>query len=552
MIKRVINKILKSINNLPAQYKVALARILTGIIDSINLLNNEISKRPDSAEWNSNTKEIQFKCNGVVLPNMTISGANFIKDGMVDSVELQDDNLVITFNTDAGKSPISIPLKDISIEPLVEITYSELKTLRDNSQLTPGMQYRITDYQCTTTQEDTRSAGHQFDIIVIADDVNKLNENARACLHEGDTYFSTAGSKLEAWELKYSLDNDINKFAWADSINGKGVIYWMKDERYNECSYDFKNIQFKRYAITNIINTYPKTPTQILNKLNTLKYSQSGKYYSHQSSNIVLTYYDSSTPYTITLVVDSNNFNWYYTFNEQLNNNNNNNNNNTIIFNKENSNRLLLLNIVIINNAYKNYICINGKANTTFNSCVNSTIYSLYNCILDLNNCRILNNFYNNIGFDNLNNIYDYITSSIICGGNIDIKNCDNLFLGNALNNIKLIRSSYIIIGYSCNNIIIVNSIRININNYKNNITINNSDTITFEKEYMFDIIIEHNNNINITSAQTTSYSNKIQNIKINGGTNVTTTPKTISHDTVNDTFQTVYKNVNSKEVIVE
>lgn len=32
---------------------------------------------------------------------------------------------------------------------------------------------------------------------------------------------------------------------------GKGVIYYMKDEWNNECPYDFKNIQFKRYQLKN-------------------------------------------------------------------------------------------------------------------------------------------------------------------------------------------------------------------------------------------------------------------------------------------------------------
>ena len=100
------------------------------------------------------------------------------------------------------------------------ITYSALKTLRNNSQLVKGKQYRITDYECTTITANTSSAGHQFDIIVVADDVNKLNENARACLHSGDTYFS--GCKLDAWELKYCLDNDGNRFAWAD---GDGFVF---------------------------------------------------------------------------------------------------------------------------------------------------------------------------------------------------------------------------------------------------------------------------------------------------------------------------------------
>lgn len=40
---------------------------------------------------------------------------------------------------------------------MVSITYSELKALRDNSQLVPGTQYRITNYECTTCQPDTRA-----------------------------------------------------------------------------------------------------------------------------------------------------------------------------------------------------------------------------------------------------------------------------------------------------------------------------------------------------------------------------------------------------------
>lgn len=95
-----------------------------------------------------------------------------------------------------------------------KILYAELKELRDNGKLIPGMQYRITDYQCTTTEKDTRSAGHQFDIIVTADDEKTLNENVRAVQHEGDEYF--LNSNLAAWELKYCLDNNTERFAWAN------------------------------------------------------------------------------------------------------------------------------------------------------------------------------------------------------------------------------------------------------------------------------------------------------------------------------------------------
>ena len=144
---------------------------------------------------------------------------------------------------------------------IIPIQYSNLVTLVTNSKLVPGQQYRITDYITTTTQSDTQSANHAFDIIVTADDVNKLNENARAIQHSGDTYFN--GQNLNAWQLKYSLTNDTDHFAWADTTNGKGVIYWMKDEYDNECGYDFKNIQMKYYKITattttstGLVNTY--------------------------------------------------------------------------------------------------------------------------------------------------------------------------------------------------------------------------------------------------------------------------------------------------------
>ena len=131
-----------------------------------------------------------------------------------------------------------------SAQLAVSITYAALKALRDGGNLVPGTWYRITDYVCTTTQDNTQSANHAFDIIVRADDASHLNENGYAAHHTGDTYFATC--KLEAWELKYSLDNDTNRFAWADEENGKGVIFYMKDEWGNIAPFDFKNMLFTR------------------------------------------------------------------------------------------------------------------------------------------------------------------------------------------------------------------------------------------------------------------------------------------------------------------
>lgn len=261
---------------------------------------------------------------------------------------------------------------------LVEITYLELKKLRNSSKLIPGIRYRITDYNTTTVQENTMSVNNPFDIIVTAINTNTLSEDAKVsysnrdeeiitsrvytwkdinnwisgggnnipseissvtdvlshqlgttsyaadeyvrvefvgddqysnpikalgvALYQNGTlidveygpkkayymripssgsyalYFYACGvnsdlslgqcgvvidkcskipyyykNMLNDWDIKYCLDNDTERFAWADRINGKGVIHYMKDEFGNEAYYDFKNIKFN----CSVFENYP-------------------------------------------------------------------------------------------------------------------------------------------------------------------------------------------------------------------------------------------------------------------------------------------------------
>ena len=179
-------------------------------IDSLEMYKSDI-------RWN------EYKLVGIVFENEKIISGQNIK----------------TIN---GKSILGEG--DITTATIDEITYSELKSLRDSSQLSPGQSYRIIDYVTTVAQDGAKSAGHQFDIIVTADSKKSLNENARACLHSDDAYFSKLATKLESWKIWYCLDNDTSRFSWADELQGKGVIYRMIDEYGNEAPYDFKNILF--------------------------------------------------------------------------------------------------------------------------------------------------------------------------------------------------------------------------------------------------------------------------------------------------------------------
>lgn len=227
---------------------------------------------------------------------------NEVEIATKEELSSKQDSLVSGENIKTVNGSSILGSGNLEIKDIIEIAWADLKALRDNSQLRPGKFYRITDYQCTTAQTDTSSAGHQFDIIVFAISESVLDENGYAALHENDTYF--ANSKLSAWRLKYCLDNDTDRFIWADSANGKGVIYWLKDEFDNECGYDFKNILFKRYNVA-IKSSYANNA--IFYKGFEGMYVGTKAYDDAQGREIVI-----PISYTIP---DENDFIWAYTFN---------------------------------------------------------------------------------------------------------------------------------------------------------------------------------------------------------------------------------------------
>ena len=80
---------------------------------SYNDLNNtpDLTHFFDDAVYDSSTKKINFKHGDQVVA--FIDATDFIKDGMVESVVIEDGYVVITFNTDAGKEEIRIDITDI-------------------------------------------------------------------------------------------------------------------------------------------------------------------------------------------------------------------------------------------------------------------------------------------------------------------------------------------------------------------------------------------------------------------------------------------------------
>lgn len=82
---------------------------------------------------------------------------------------------------------------------------------------------------------------------------------------------------MNAWELKYCLDNDKDLFDWAET-DGRGVIYWLKDEFGNEAPYDFKNAMFRRYQVSGVSNS-------LLNAFRNQYVAQDGYYAISRNNN---------------------------------------------------------------------------------------------------------------------------------------------------------------------------------------------------------------------------------------------------------------------------
>lgn len=66
----------------------------------------------NSVEYDSSAKRINFKDKTNTVVGY-VDASDFVKDGMVEDVRIENGRLVIDFNTDAGITDISIPLTDI-------------------------------------------------------------------------------------------------------------------------------------------------------------------------------------------------------------------------------------------------------------------------------------------------------------------------------------------------------------------------------------------------------------------------------------------------------
>ena len=96
--------------------------VTNAITGATEIINGELDKKADKTEldglfgyvtYDDNAKKILFKHSETGATIGEVDATDFIKDGMVDNVEVKDGKLVITFNTDSGKEDIEIEISKI-------------------------------------------------------------------------------------------------------------------------------------------------------------------------------------------------------------------------------------------------------------------------------------------------------------------------------------------------------------------------------------------------------------------------------------------------------
>lgn len=137
----------------PDEVRAIVEEETSGMTEDIATLE---ANKFDGASYNSANHTIVFTANGV--QKATIDASDFIKDGMVSNVEIANDNLVITFNTDAGKSPISIPLTNFFDPTILDDYFTKSEVNAALSQKLDVSAYTPTDLSQYWTSAQTQNA----------------------------------------------------------------------------------------------------------------------------------------------------------------------------------------------------------------------------------------------------------------------------------------------------------------------------------------------------------------------------------------------------------
>lgn len=147
--------------------------------------------------YNSGTKKVELKSGEDVISSFDATA--FVKDGMLDNVALSGNSLEFTFNTDAGKSKISVPLdKFIDTAATIKLTGYTIAT-GTNTELQLSTQDSINTAFGKVEKailDNEEVCSKAFDVVATAVGLNRDGMTYEA--PSGSTYLTGATSVKDA------------------------------------------------------------------------------------------------------------------------------------------------------------------------------------------------------------------------------------------------------------------------------------------------------------------------------------------------------------------
>ena len=278
-------------------------------------LGDTVSTTVASGEYSSTDKAIYLKnASGETLS--TINATDFIKDGMVTSVSVVGENLVITFNTDAGHEDINIPISAIfnannyytktEIDTKVDDINSQLSEYGQvTSQALNDLGTRMDDYGQTTSQAlndlatrlDQEATSRESGDTTLQNNINALSGDTKTKIDaeaqartSGDTTLQgnidalssstdtkianeTSARQSADTTLQTNIDN-VNSALTAHTANTVVHVTQEDKDKWNTPTdlskyYTKTEVDSKDAAINSTIEAYGQVTSQALNDLGT-------------------------------------------------------------------------------------------------------------------------------------------------------------------------------------------------------------------------------------------------------------------------------------------
>lgn len=179
--------------------------------------------------YNSTLKRLEFKDKDNTLL-FSIDATAFIKDGMVTNVAIVNGNLVITFNTDSGQEPISIPITNIFnpnnyyTKDDIDLTFATITSIADMATKTwVNNQGFLTSAPVTSVNGQTGAV-----TLSIPDVSGKAEKSEMAVSTNGDTTTITLKSGLSTQVINqhqslssYATQTWVGQQGYVTDISGK-------------------------------------------------------------------------------------------------------------------------------------------------------------------------------------------------------------------------------------------------------------------------------------------------------------------------------------------